>query len=154
MAAALEVAPEFDVQSIQVSATYAVREQVLWPGRPDMCRLPGDDEALHLGAVRGAEVLGVISVYLPSEPGGRAQFRKFAVEPKLQGQGIGSKLLQGAIAAAAEAGAAALFCHARSHQQGFYERRGLRAVGEPFEKYGAGLYVEMEMCCSEPQQPA
>lgn len=146
-----------------------LRERVLWPGRPEMCRLAEDaaPEAVHLVAVAdddgvgdgvgsgdgGAAALGVLSLFLPrrpecgtaEEPCGRAQFRKLAVDPTCRGRGIGRTLVDVAAAEARTAGAATLFCHAREPQAGFYELQGFERCGEPFRKYeGGDMYVEME----------
>eukprot|EP00747_Dinoflagellata_sp_TGD_P114428 gnl/TRDRNA2_/TRDRNA2_171922_c0_seq1.p3 gnl/TRDRNA2_/TRDRNA2_171922_c0~~gnl/TRDRNA2_/TRDRNA2_171922_c0_seq1.p3 ORF type:complete len:105 (-),score=20.33 gnl/TRDRNA2_/TRDRNA2_171922_c0_seq1:517-792(-) len=67
------------------SDTLPLRERVLWPGHPEMCHVPGDDAALHLGAVQGASaaVVGVLSLFPVEGDTGRCQFRKFAVAPEL-----------------------------------------------------------------------
>lgn len=189
------------VRRIPPEQTVALRERVLWPGRSEKCRLPEDDEGIHLGAFpendpltshcavpqmesattrcpratnkkttiapvnRGvvissvAEPVGVISLFFTNcterfddvREGTRlcastrsCQFRKFAVDGHLQGKGIGSLLLQAAEEEALAGGATEFWCDARDHQQGFYSKRGLQVVGEPFAKYEpTKMYVKM-----------
>ena len=154
------------VERVSASRVAALRERVLWPGRPEMCRLPEDESegAVHLAAVlaggeadeEGPEIVGVLSLFLPGAEGeGRAQFRKLAVDEAWRRRGLGAALVDVAAAecraAAARGGAqrpaTALFCHAREAQAMWYEKRGFRRVGEPFQKYGLGgeAYVEMEV---------
>ena len=49
-------------------------------------------------------------------------------------------------AEAKAAGATSLFCHARDVKVGFYERLGMRVMGEAFAKYhgASDMFVEME----------
>ena len=93
----------------------------------------------------------MLSLFLPPQSpqpssSGRAQFRKLAVDPACRCRGLGTALVETAVAEARLAGATSLFCHARSKQQGFYERLGFVRIGEPFAKYGGdAFYVEMEL---------
>ena len=64
-----------------------------------------------------------------------AQFRKFATESWAQKRGYGTRLLSATIETCRERGVAKLWCDARAEQTGWYEKRGLKLVGEPFEKY-------------------
>ncbi len=156
------------VRRVAAADVVGLRERVLWPGRPDMCVLPEDEAetAVHLAATYdsadgddapseagdasdasgASRVVGVVSLF-PSDrgTGARCQFRKLAVSPDEQGRRLGTALVETALAEARQAGASALFCHARLGQAGFYERLGFRSVDEPFEKYGGGeMYVEMQ----------
>lgn len=146
------------IRQLRACETVPLREKVLWPGRPEMCTLAEDDQptTLHLGAFADAPsadtdaaervlLVGVLSLFAPSSPGGRHQFRKLAVAHEAQGRGVGTELVAAAAAAAQRAGASALCCHAREAQTAFYERLGFRRVGAPFTKYqSAAAYVEME----------
>ena len=165
-------AAELVVRRVSSAKVLALRERVLWPGRPEMCVLSEDEtaSAVHLAACRSAsteangeasgevsgtdteaEVVGVLSLFLPAclpdDEGGRAQFRKLAVDEGWRGRGIGSSLIDVAAAESRAAGAASLFCHARLAQAAFYEARGFARRGQPYAKYGsaAELYVEMEL---------
>jgi ribosomal protein S18 acetylase RimI-like enzyme len=86
-------------------------------------------------------VVGTISLYGPSLTSTCAFYRRpdvwhfgqFAVEPELQGRGIGSALLSAVEASAREAGASELALDTSEHADAlitFYERYGFRKVGE------------------------
>ena len=81
------------ISRVAPEATVGVREAVLWPGRPDMCRLAEDAQGLHLAATVNNEVVGVVSLFVD---GAAARFRKFAVLEAHRGAGVGSRLLQAA----------------------------------------------------------
>ena len=137
-----------DICRVEPQLVVGLREMVLWPGKPEMCVLPEDDKAFHLGAVpslkdgQAVEPVGVLSLFM-SEDGETAQFRKLATHPEYRSRGIGSALVSTAAAEARLAGAKTLVCDARQKQSGFYERLGFSKEGEPFSKYGEELYVRM-----------
>ena len=75
------------IKRVAPEATVGVREAVLWPGRPDMCRLAEDAQGLHLAATLGDDqVIGVVSLFVD---GAEARFRKFAVLEAHRGAGVG-----------------------------------------------------------------
>lgn len=151
------------IDKIDPKATLALREKVMWPGRPELCPLPMDASGLHLGyfnaptSISNGDPIGVISVFLEQDA---SHFRKFAVDQDFQGMGVGSLLLKATIEHVVQSsGIRVLWCDARIHQQAFYERFGFEKVGEPFAKYGGSggeddakqnnnheaLYVRMEL---------
>ena len=79
------------INRVAPEATVGVREAVLWPGRPDMCRLAEDAQGLHLAATVNNEVVGVVSLFVD---GAAARFRKFAVLEAHRGAGVGSRVLR------------------------------------------------------------
>lgn len=135
---------DFEIRSIAACDTVSIREQVLWPGKPEKCSLPEDDQGLHFGAFSDGTLVGVISAF---QSGDSMQFRKFAVLSSHQRRGIGTQLLLHVASICTERKAARLWCDARHTQQELYEKRGMTRVGDPYEKYaGEGiLYVKMEM---------
>ena len=131
------------INRVAPEATVGVREAVLWPGRPDMCRLAEDEQGLHLAATNvNNDVVGVVSLFVD---GAEARFRKFAVLEAHRGAGVGGQLLQAAEAEAASAGAAHIDCDARAETAAYYEKRGYAAAGPPFAKYEGSeqLYATM-----------
>ena len=53
------------INRVAPEATVGVREAVLWPGRPDMCRLAEDAQGLHLAATNvNNDVVGVVSLFV------------------------------------------------------------------------------------------
>ena len=132
------------IKRVAPEATVGVREAVLWPGRPDMCRLAEDAQGLHLAATLGDDqVIGVVSLFVD---GAEARFRKFAVLEAHRGAGIGSRLLQAAESEASRLGAKTIECDARAETAAaYYEKRGYAAAGPPFAKYADSeqLYATM-----------
>ena len=121
------------IQSITAAQTYGLRHAVLWPTKPlDYIKLPDDDKGQHFGAFEGDELVSVISLFVDADD--VARFRKFATAAAWQGRGIGSALLQHAIAAATAQGAHSLWCDARHNTLAFYGRFGLQPEGDIFYK--------------------
>ena len=141
------------INRVAPEATVGVREAVLWPGRPDMCRLAEDEQGLHLAATTvNEDVVGVVSLFVD---GAEARFRKFAVLEAHRGAGVGSRLLQAAEAEAVSAGAAHIDCDARAQMAAYYERRGYAAAGPPFAKYEGSeqLYATMRKPLDDDEAP-
>ena len=168
--------PRIAIRRVLADAVVGTRERVMWPGQPERCVLAEDraPHAFHFAALDEGEgegkgegeggeggqggdgggggaglpsstVCGVVSLFVPAE-GGRAQFRKLAVEKAFRRRGLATALVETAASEARLAGASCLWCDARAEQAGFYAARGFELCGEPFEKYeGGGLYVQMEM---------
>lgn len=153
-----------------------LRHKVLRVGMPpESAIFPGDDEAgaVHLVAVAreaagdavreapGDEVICGVATFLirpfPADPAARAawQLRGMAVDPRDQGKGIGSRLLDFAIGVlpgvrpgtARELSAAEgrrLWCKAREGAVKFYENNGWRVAGEAFDVPPFGPHRLME----------
>ena len=141
------------INRVAPEATVGVREAVLWPGRPDMCRLAEDEQGLHLAATTvNEDVVGVVSLFVD---GAEARFRKFAVLEAHRGAGVGSRLLQAAESEAASAGAAHIECDARAEMAAYYENRGYAAAGPPFAKYEGSeqLYATMRKPLDDDETP-
>jgi predicted GNAT family N-acyltransferase len=143
-------AREFEIRwadsAQDVRSALRVREQVF-------CREQGvpwaeerdgrDDGALHVLALSAdARVIGTLRLQLA---GGVAHIGRVAVEREWRGRGIGSRMLDAALARAGRRG-----CHeARLASQlaaaGLYERAGFAVVSEPFEEAGI-VHVWMRRC--------
>lgn len=118
-----------------------LRARVLRPGRPPgESRFAGDDDpgTIHLGAFIEGRCVGIAT--LVPEKGIR--LRGMAVEPALQGQGIGAALVWRMQAIAQEANQE-LWCNARVPAVGFYEKLGWRTEGEPFDIPTVGPHYVM-----------
>ena len=142
------------INRVAPEATVGVREAVLWPGRPDMCRLAEDEQGLHLAATTvNEDVVGVVSLFVD---GAEARFRKFAVLEAHRGAGVGSRLLQAAEAEAYRLGAKTIECDARAETAApYYEKRGYAAAGPPFAKYEGSeqLYATMRKPLDDDDAP-
>lgn len=124
---------------LAVEDTHGVRRRVLRDHRPDAGvdlpedRLPG---TVHLGVVDDGAVVAVATV-LPEPTGFRpgasaARLRGMAVEHHLQGQGVGTLLLDAVVDWARRQGHQVLWANGRDSALGFYERHGWRPVGDGF----------------------
>jgi phosphoribosylformimino-5-aminoimidazole carboxamide ribotide isomerase len=92
-----------------------------------------DNHGLHFGTFKDNELIGVVSLF---EKGTDYQFRKFAIDERVQGQGIGRQLLDYIADFAKLQGAKRLWCNARLSAIGFYLRSGFKQTGTLFSKNG------------------
>ena len=123
------------------AAMFDLRRRVLRPHTPpDQYHWPAEPEpgVVHLGAFRGARLVGTASLY--PEAGWR--LRAVAVEPDCRGQGIGTALVA-AIQARADAAGYALWCNARDSALGFYARLGWTVDGPGFTSPDIGPHHVM-----------
>jgi len=122
------------IKPITTDQTLALRRQVLWPDKPlEFVRVPNDEIALHLGAFEGDALIGVASFY----PDGRAaQLRKLAVDPSVQGQGIGAQLVLAGAELLRGQAITTLWCDARETALGFYTRLRFTIDPASFDKSG------------------
>lgn len=91
-----------------------------------------EDEASHikLGAFTADGMVGTLCL-VPQEDG-TAKIMQFAVTQKLQGMGIGKKLLEYAHATARELGHKRIMINARQDVEGFYAKAGYVSTGKRF----------------------
>nr|WP_153867044.1 MULTISPECIES: GNAT family N-acetyltransferase [Myxococcaceae] len=108
-------------------------------GRPrESVTFPFEAQSLHLVAHAGDEVVGCVLFHPDSaagEPSGGRLFQ-MAVSPRLQGQGLGARLVRHLEAELRRRGVARVHLHARAAVLPFYERLGYAVYGEPFEEVG------------------
>ena len=71
------------------------------------------------------------------------RLRGMASSEAARGRGFGSAVLRDVFAAAAEAGAAYLWCNARIGAVAFYERHGMQTVGPEFDMPAIGPHYVM-----------
>ncbi len=145
------------LRHIPAAATYDLRSRVLRPGQPrERAEYAADlqPHAFHLGAFTPSETLvGVASFYhepMPtsadSPPGQERadwRLRGMAVEPALQGQGVGRALIVAALETLRANGGVGLWCNARSTAVPFYSALGFATVGEPFDMPDIGPHSLM-----------
>jgi GNAT superfamily N-acetyltransferase len=62
-----------------------------------------------------------------------------AVDPSMQGTGVGRLVLAEGMNAARESGSSLLWANARTSALGFYERMGWKVIGEEFIATDSGL---------------
>jgi predicted GNAT family N-acyltransferase len=93
-----------------------------------------DDEAVHLVAVEGDEVVGTCRLLI--EPGGTARFGRLCVRASARGTGVGGLLLAEAEREARAGGARRIGMHAQADALSLYRRAGFRPYGERFDEEG------------------
>ena len=120
-------------------ATYDLRRRVLRGGRADSNVVFAEDNVpsgFHLGAFVGERLVGVGSFApeaTPYRPGAVAwRLRGMAVDASVQGQGVGTALLEEAVRRLRELGASVLWANGRDTALGFYERHGWVVHGDGF----------------------
>jgi GNAT superfamily N-acetyltransferase len=125
-----------------------LRHAVLRAGLPrETAIFPGDDDpaARHFVAEVGGRIVATLTMHLNqwnTEPAW--QLRGMAVEPDLQGSGVGGQLLLAAERSAIEdSPTLQLWCNARVPAVRFYEQHGWTVASERFDVPTAGPHVKM-----------
>jgi GNAT superfamily N-acetyltransferase len=130
---------ELVIREITAADTHDLRRRVLRTGTPSTAvSFPYDDlpGVVHLGGLLDDRLV-VIATLLPRStpwrPEQRAvQLRGMAVEPALQGSGVGRRLLDAAVERLRAEGTTVLWANARDSALGFYERLGMHVLGDGF----------------------
>jgi GNAT superfamily N-acetyltransferase len=127
------------IRPIAVEEARILRRAVLRPNLPPEASVfSGDDQptSLHLGAFESDELVGIATLIQDPCPadgsGDDWRLRGMATAPRVRNRGIGGALLSRCIAHVRDAGGRCLWCNGRSDARRFYERHGLKAVGEEF----------------------
>ena len=127
------------VREIDLARTLDLRTRVLrshMPGVPAVARSDDLAATWHLGAFAGERLVGVITGFpeeAPGHPGVAAvRFRFMAVDPAVQGGGVGRALLDEVNARALSSGTRLLWANGRDTALGFYRRLGYEVVGDEF----------------------
>jgi GNAT superfamily N-acetyltransferase len=127
------------IQTIAVEQARILRRAVLRPDLPPEASVfPGDDEptSLHFGAFESDDLVGIATLIQDPFPVGGAdsdwRLRGMATVPKVRNRGIGGMLLSRCIVYVHGVGGSCVWCNGRSSARRFYERHGLRAIGEEF----------------------
>jgi len=99
---------------------------------------PFEDESLHLLAVQNHQVVGCV-LFHPQGPHSGRLFQ-MAVEPALQGQGLGAALVHHLEDELRRRGVHEIHLHAREVACGFYSKLGYSVRGAPFTEVGIEHY--------------
>lgn len=128
------------VDVVPSEATHDLRRRVLRDGRADSNVVfveDGAPGAFHLGVFDGAGRLVGVGSFSPEptpyRPGAVAwRLRGMAVDGSVQGQGVGTALLEEAVRRVRELGASVLWANGRDSALGFYQRHGWVVHGDGF----------------------
>jgi predicted GNAT family N-acyltransferase len=83
-----------------------------------------------------SKAVGTGRLIAPKKPGGAAKIGRMAVLEEYRRHGIGDDVMQALIEHAFEAGYKTIELSAQAYVQGFYEKHGFQADGEPYEEVG------------------
>jgi len=127
------------IEQIAPENTWRLRRDVLYPGQKIFeMEMPEDTDGMHFGAFNAVKLVGVVSLF---QKGADFQFRKLAIDPEEQRQGIGSGLLDYITDHAIKHGGTRIWCNARDTATGFYQKAGYHFTGEAFVKNGINYQV-------------
>jgi predicted N-acetyltransferase YhbS len=129
---------EWKVRELVAEETHDLRRAVSADGRTDLPSMHHvmDDSpgAWHLGAVdQTGRIVAISTFYFDADPrrpeaGPAVQLAFMAVDPAVQGEGIGTAVMSEAIRRLRESDAVLLWANARDSALHFYEKFGFRAV--------------------------
>ena len=122
------------IEQIRPELTWRLRRDVLYPDEHlHQMEMEEDNHGYHFGAFMNNNLVAVVSLFQKGED---FQFRKFAVVPEMQGQGVGKSLLNHITEFTANEGGKRLWCNARVSAIGFYARYGFTQTGTTFSRSG------------------
>lgn len=125
---------DVSIEQIRPELTWRLRRDVLYPQQEMLeMKMDEDTNGYHFGAFQNNKLVGVVSLFQRDNDW---QFRKFAVKPSVQNQGIGSNILQYITNFAINEGGTKLWCNARLSAIPFYLKHGFMQTGELFSKNG------------------
>ena len=125
---------EISIEQIRPEHTWRLRQQVLYPqSKLAEMKMDEDENGLHFAAFKDNYIVAVVSLF-PN--GDDYQFRKFAVDERVQGTGIGKELLNYITDFTTLNGGKRLWCNARVSAIGFYLKAGFTHTGQLFSKHG------------------
>ncbi|GIK63365.1 MAG: putative N-acetyltransferase YitI [Chloroflexota bacterium] len=137
--------PIVEVRPIPVEATYAIRQQVLWPDDPpEAIHRLGDSAVgtLHVGGFWEEQMVSIATVIRDAPPETQHstawRLRAVATLPEFQGRGIGKAVISHCIEYAIQQGGTLLWCNARPDAVGFYEKLGFQIEGDLHAGLGHG----------------
>jgi GNAT superfamily N-acetyltransferase len=130
------------VEQIFPSLTWRIRHIAMYPDHPlEFVKLDNDFDGIHFGIYLNHELTGVVSLFTQGEVG---QFRKLAVLPEAQSQGLGTELMQYLIDFCKVQKLSLLWCNARANAKEFYFRLGFKETDQTYTASGFD-FVRMEL---------
>ena len=126
------------IKKILAKETYPIRLSVLRKNIPLPYEFNGDFEkdTFHLGAFNNDQLIAVSSFMKSSNKqfkGFQYQLRGMATLEEFQGMGTGKLMMDHAFKLLGDLKIASLWCNARIVAVPFYEKLGLKTVGEPYD---------------------
>jgi N-acetylglutamate synthase-like GNAT family acetyltransferase len=130
------------VEQIFPSLTWRIRHIVMYPDQSfDFVKLENDFDGIHFGIYVDHNLTGVVSLFMHGDV---AQFRKLAVLPEAQHQGLGTQLMTYLIDFCNMQELTKLWCNARVNSKEFYAKFGFRETNQTYTTAGFD-FVRMEL---------
>ncbi len=133
-----------------VAAILPIRTKVLRPHfeSGQLAHFDGDEDedTFHVGAQFDGAIVGCASFMKRNAPEGATgeyQLRGMAVDTKLQGRGIGNRIVDVALTELGLRGATGVWCNAREAAVEFYKRTGFQIASDEFQIEGIGPHFVM-----------
>ena len=140
---------EMEIKEIDASFTYPLRHQILRPHQTlNDCMYPLDYEysSLHLGVYENDLLISVASFFKENHPdltGDQYRLRGMATLPEHRGRGAGSALIEYAENILQQKKINYWWCNARITAADYYEKHGLKQLGEVFDLQPIGIHKVM-----------
>jgi len=136
------------IKKISAESTYDIRLTVLRKNIPLPYEFNGDFEkdTFHLGAFSGDKLIAVSSFMKASNKkikGSQYQLRGMATLKEFQGLGVGKLMMEHALKLLKDLKIDFLWCNARVIAVPFYEKSGLKIIGEPYDIEFIGIHYVM-----------
>ncbi|SFG95129.1 GNAT family N-acetyltransferase [Pedobacter insulae] len=130
------------IEQIFPSLTWRIRHVTMYPHQPyDFVKLEHDFDGIHFGIYVDYELTGVVSLFMED---GIGQFRKLAILPEAQHQGLGSQLMTYLIDFCKVQKLTKLWCNARVNSTEFYTKFGFHQTNQTYSAAGFD-FVRMEL---------
>jgi phosphoribosylformimino-5-aminoimidazole carboxamide ribotide isomerase len=125
---------EIKIEQITPYLTHKLRRDVLYPELKIFeMEMDEDIDGIHFGAFYENKLVGVVSLFNKGES---YQFRKLAVDPEYQQNGIGTSILNYITEYVQQNGGTTIWCNARLSAIGFYLKANFAQTGNLFSKNG------------------
>lgn len=138
------------IDSVRLEDVIDVRHQVLRVGQPRSSSYFPEDcyqNTIHFAAFKHDKIIGCASVYKESHPDFSLKqswrIRGMAVVEAMQGQNIGSQLLESCVNHAINMKGDVIWCNARINAVKFYKRCGFKIIGDEFTIENIGAHYLM-----------
>ena len=136
------------IKRISPQETYAIRKEVLRRNIPLPYEFNGDldKSTFHLGVFKEDKLIAVSSYMKSSSKsllGEQYQLRGMATLNEFQGFGAGKLMVEEAFSILAKLKVDYLWCNARIIAVKFYEKQGLKTIGDSFEVPFVGEHFVM-----------
>ena len=136
------------IKKISTEETYPIRLEVLRKNIPLPYEFNGDfdNDTFHLGAFNDGKLIAVSSFMKASNPqfkGSQYQLRGMATLEEFQGFGAGKLMMEHAFKLLSYLKTDCLWCNARVIAVPFYEKLGMKTIGEPYDIEFIGTHYVM-----------